>query len=167
MTNPLLQPDDRFRRKTVLDEQGRNLFSDSEANTNDENIAADPHSALAAPRDSGPTAYQPQYIQSLGHRGPFIANLGTVSFACMWLLLLVFTDYLFLGVAAAFLGITLAIATLLLGYHDLRGMTLGAVDPAGRSKTLLGFRLALSGLILGMGGVLAVLWLLVIGFVEL
>lgn len=162
MSNPLLQPDGRFRRESVLDEDGRNRFAEPLQASQAEDIGP-----LAAPADAGRPAYQPRYTESYAHRGFLVVTLGASSFAICWLLLLTYTRYMLLGIAGAAVGMALAIATLIIGYHDLSGMTRGAIDATGRGQTILGFRLALSALFMGIGGLTYVIWLLYRGIVEL
>ena len=167
MSNPLLQPNDRFRRPSVVDAEGHNRFGELPSAEAEEATARRDNNLLASPSDSSPVAYQPEYVAALPHRGRFIAGLGTAGFFLCWLLLLTFTDYILLGVVASLLGVTVSLAALVLGYQDLKGMTLGAVDPEGRSATLLGFRLALAGVLLGGGAVVTVIGLLIRGILEL
>ena len=166
MSNPLLQPSDRFRRESVADEQGRNRFAEEEEVV--EASGSGGGELLASPADEGPPAYQPRYTTALPHRGTFIAWLGSAGFAASWLLLLAFSPrWVLLGVAASFLGVALSLAAAILGYHDLKGMSLGAVDPEGREGTLLGFRLAIAGIFIGGGAALCVIWLIVRGIIEI
>jgi len=165
MSNPLLQPDKRFRRESLADEQGRNRFAESDDVVEAATVSGG--EILAAPSEPGPPAYQPHYTAALPHRGGFIAGLGATGFAVSWLLLLSFSpSWVVVGVAASFLGVALSIAAAIVGYHDLKGISLGAIDPAGRDKTLLGFRLALAGIFLGGGAALAVIWLAVRGIID-
>jgi hypothetical protein len=172
MPNPLLQPDGRFRRPSVVDDAGRNRFADDklQANGGGAGEAGSPGTAkdmLAAPVEDQEPAYQPRYQAFVPHRGSLIAGLGITGFAMSWLLLLAFTDYAYLGVAASFFGIALSLGTSVIGYHDLKGMSLGAVDERGHDSTLLGFRFALAGVFLGGGALVAVVWLMVKGVFDL
>lgn len=167
MSNPLLQPGDRFRRPSVVDAEGHNRFAELPSATGEGANTQRNDELLAAPSDSSPVAYQPEYVAALPHRGGFIAGLGAAGFFLCWLLLLTFTDYILLGVIASLLGVTVSLATLILGYQDLKGMTVGAIDPQGRPMTLLGFRLALAGVLLGGGAVVTVVGLLIRGILEL
>lgn len=162
MSNPLLQPDGRFRRPHLVDDEGRNRFADEGGESS--SPASD---SLLAPPTNDPAPYQPKYQTAVPHRGPLIAWLGVVGFAMSWLLLLALTDYAFLGLAASLFGIALSLGVCLIAYHDLKGMSLGAVDSAGQTATLLGFRFALAGVFLGGGALGTVIWLIVKGFVEL
>jgi hypothetical protein len=164
MTNPLLQPDDRFRRASVVDAQGKNRFADDA--TVGSASSANASNPLAAPADSTQPAYQPQFQTAYPHRGRFVAWLGTLGFLLCWCLLLVYVSQVMLGMAAAILGISLSLAGVVLGYQELSGMTTGAIDPAGRSSALLGYRLGLAGVVLGIGAVLCVIALIMRGIVE-
>jgi hypothetical protein len=161
MSNPLLQPDGRFRRPSVVDEQGQNRFADSE-----QVDAPPPSSNLLAAPSNDPAAYQPRYQAIVPHRGPLLAILGGVGVGMSWLLLLAFVNYAMLGVMASFFGVAMSLAVATIAYQDLKGMTLNAIDPAGRNATLLGFRLALAGIFVGGGAALAVIWLMFRGIVE-
>jgi hypothetical protein len=163
MSNPLLQPDGRFRRPSLVDDQGRNRFAESEEAGN----AKASGNILAPPDGAAEPAYQPHYQAFVPHRGGLIAWLGIAGFAMSWLLLLAFTDYAYLGLAASFFGIALSLGTSIIGYHDLKGMSLGAIDERGRDSTLLGFRFALAGIFVGGGALIAVIWLMVKGYFEL
>jgi hypothetical protein len=146
----------------MVDDQGRNRFGDSEQATD-----ARPSSDILAPPQDDVEPYQPRYQASVPHRGRLIATLGIASFALSWLLLLAYSNYAYLGLAASLVGITLALGTSVMGYHDLKGLSLGAIDERGRDATLLGFRFALAGLFVGGGGFIAVVWLIVKGYFEL
>jgi hypothetical protein len=163
MSNPLLQPDGRFRRPSVVDAEGRNRFAD-EGETAPAKASDD---LLASPVSDAEPVYQPHYQAIVPHRGGLIAWLGIVGFAMSWLLLLAFWDYAYLGLAASFFGIALSLGTSIIGYHDLKGMSLGAIDERGRDSTLLGFRFALAGIFVGGGAMVAVVWLIVKGYFEL
>jgi hypothetical protein len=165
MSNPLLQPDGRFRRANVADEQGRNRFADEQGAASPENVS---NHILAAPLGGDATpGYQPRYQVSWSHRGPLVAWLGVIGCGLSWMLLLAFTRFTYLGLAASLFGVALSLATAVIAYQDLKGMSLGAIDLAGRSATLLGFRFALAGIFVGGGAALAVVWLIVRGVVEL
>jgi hypothetical protein len=161
MSNPLLQPNDRFRRPDLVDPEGRNRFAESQEALE----AKEAGDMLASPGEHD--TYQPRYTAALPHRGRFIATLGAVGFCASWLLVLSFTSWVLLGVAASLFGIVLSIAAAVLVFRDLKVMSLGAVDPTGRDATLLGFRLALAGIFLGGGAALCVIWLLVRGVLDL
>lgn len=163
MSNPLLQPDGRFRRPSLVDDQGRNRFAEGE----EAGSAKGSGDILASPVEDAEPAYQPHYQAFVPHRGGLIAWLGIVGFAMSWLLLLAFTNYAYLGLAASFFGIALSLGTAIIGYHDLKGMSLGAIDEQGHDNTLLGFRFALAGIFVGGGALVGVVWLMVKGWVEL
>jgi hypothetical protein len=163
MSNPLLQPDGRFRRPSVVDAAGRNRFAD-EGETAPAESSGD---LLAPPAGDADPVYQPHYQAIVTHRGGLIAGLGVTGFAMSWMLLLAYTNYAYLGLAASFFGIALSLGTSIIGYHDLKGMSLGAIDERGRDSTLLGFRFALAGIFVGGGALIAVIWLIVKGWVEL
>lgn len=162
MSNPLLQPDGRFRRPSMVDDEGRNRFGDSEQ-TGDARSSND---ILAPPVDDA-ESYQPQYQAVVAHRGGLIAGLGITGFALSWLLLLAYSSYAYLGLAASLVGITLSLGTSVMAFHDLKGFARGAIDERGRDSTLLGFRFALAGLFVGGGAFIAVVWLIVKGYFEL
>jgi hypothetical protein len=164
MPNPLLQPDGRFRRPNVVDDQGRNRFGDDEGEISPAKPSND---VLASPLDDAEPVYQPHYQAFVPHRGGLIAWLGILGFAMSWLLLLALTNYSYLGLAASFFGIALSLGVSLIAYHDLKGISLGAIDERGRDATLLGFRFALAGIFVGGGAAVAVIWLIVKGWVEL
>src|SRR3954462_7337807 len=110
MSNPLLQPDGRFRRARLSDEQGRNRFADKDGGVSSQAVSND---LLAAPvADDATPAYKPRYQVSWSHRGPLIAWLGGIGCGLSWLLLLAFTSYTYLGLAASLLGVTLSLSTL-------------------------------------------------------
>lgn len=163
MSNPLLQPDGRFRRPSVVDEQGRNRFGDEGEQTPVHSNDA----LLAPPVDDAEPVYQPHYQAIVPHRGGLIAGLGVTGFAMSWLLLLALTSYAYLGLAASFFGVALSLGTCVIGYQDLKGMSLGAIDERGREGTLLGFRFALAGVFVGGGAAITVIYLIVRGFIEL
>jgi len=163
MPNPLLQPDGRFRRPSVVDDQGRNRFGD-------EGEAAQTKPSddvLAPPVDDVEPVYQPHYQAFVPHRGGLILSLGIFGFAISSLLLLAFVNYAFLGLAASFFGIALSLGISVIAYHDLKGMSLGAIDERGHNGTLLGFRFALAGVFVGGAAAVAVIWLTVKGYFEL
>lgn len=162
MSNPLLQPDGRFRRPSMVDDQGRNRFGDSEQVSD-----ARPSSDILAPPRDDVEPYQPRYQSSVPHRGGLIAALGVTGFALSWLLLLAYSDYAYLGLAASLVGITLSLGTTVMAYHDLKGLSLGAIDERGHDSTMLGFRFALAGLFVGGGAFIAVVWLIVKGYFDL
>jgi hypothetical protein len=122
---------------------------------------------LAPPVNAPEPVYQPQYQAILPHRGPLIAWLGVIGFAISWLLLLALTSYTYLGLAASLFGIALSLGASLIGYHDLKGMSLGAINDEGYDATLLGFRFALAGVFIGGGAAVTVIWLIIRGWVEL
>src|SRR5205814_1677462 len=106
MSNPLLQPDGRFRRPSVVDEQGQNRFADDEQTEAGQANASPPSSdLLAPPADDGSLAYKPRYQAALPHRGGLLAWLGVIGVGMSWLLLLAFTRYALIGVAASFFGV--------------------------------------------------------------
>jgi hypothetical protein len=162
MSNPLLQPDGRFRRPSMVDDEGRNRFGDSEQASH-----ARPINDILAPPTDDNEPYQPKYQAFVPHRGGLIAGLGITGFAMSWLLLLAYSSYAYLGLAASLVGITLSLGTCVMAYHDLRGFSLGAIDEQGHDSTLLGFRFALAGLFVGGGAFIAVVWLIVKGYFEL
>lgn len=163
MSSPLLQPDGRFQRPSLLDGQGLNRFGDeaqSEAPPGESDV-------LAPPTDSAAPAYQPRYDTHYPHRGSLISTLGAVGFLLPFLLLLAFTNYAAIGFSGALLGIVISLAAVILGYSELTGMANGAIDPAGRSAALLGFRLGLAGLLLGITGTLLTLGLFIRAVLEM
>jgi hypothetical protein len=162
MSNPLLQPDGRFRRPSMVDDEGRNHFGDSEQVGEDR-----PSGDILAPPVDDAEPYQPQYQGYVPHRGGLIAALGVTGFALSWLLLLAYSSYAYLGLAASLVGITLSLGTTVMAFHDLKGFAVGAIDERGHEKTLLGFRFALAGLFVGGGAFIAVVWLIVKGYFEL
>jgi len=162
MSNPLLQPDGRFRRPSMVDDQGRNRFGDSEQVSDPR-----PDSDILAPPTDDAEPYQPQYQAFVPHRGGLLVTLGITGFALSWLLLLAYTSYAYLGLAASLVGITLSLGTSVMAFHDLKGFDRGAIDERGRDSTLLGFRFALAGLFVGGGAFVAVVWLIVRGYFEL
>jgi hypothetical protein len=162
MSNPLLQPDGRFKPRTVRDEQGQNRFSEPPGLQQAVPVRAD---FMTPPPDSG--GYQPQYTAATPHRASKILGLGLAGMVLCWLLLLSFTDYAIVGVAASLLGVGLSLAAVVQGYHDLSGMTAGAVDPNGRERTLLGLSFGLAGTFVGLGALVFVLWLALRGIVSL
>lgn len=167
MTNPLLQPDGRFRRPSVVDDQGQNRFGEGGVAGQEIPPAQTSGDILAPPVDDSESTYRPRYQAFVPHRGGLILGLGILGFAMSWLLLLAFTDYAYLGLAASFFGIALSLGTSVIGYHDLKGMSLGAIDDRGHDSTLLGFRFALCGIFLGGTALVAVVWLIVKGFFKL
>jgi len=162
VANPLLQPDGRFRRPSMVDDEGRNRFGDSEQ-ASDSRSSSD---ILAPPTDDA-ESYQPKYQAFVPHRGGLIAGLGITGFALSWLLLLAYSSYAYLGLAASLVGITLSLGTSVMAFHDLKGFSRGAIDERGYNATLLGFRFALAGLFVGGGAFIAVIWLIVRGYFEL
>lgn len=149
MSNPLLRPNDpRFTKPSLLDAEGKNLFSEGNevvpasavnedgSTVADENVYAP--SAVDAP-------YQPRYEVSQGHRGALLmvlaitglmgALLGISSLAGWWVL----------GWVPAFLAIVPSGCAMGLGWQDLRAMRMGAMDPQGRNMTQLAFWLGALG----------------------
>jgi len=163
MTNPLLQPDGRFRRDSIVDSAGRNRFADEQ----EQSTLPDSSDVLTPPGDVAQPSYHPHYATHYPHRGQFIAWLGGSGFFLTLLVLLVFTRYALIGFFAAVVGVSLSLATVVVGYRELSGMTSGAVDPSGRGPALLGFRLALASFVLGVGALVLTVGIIVRIIMEL
>jgi hypothetical protein len=166
MSNPLLQPDDRFRRPSLVDGDGRNRFAENEQDT----VESDGVDPLAPPTNVVSPAYRPTYEAHYPHRGRFIGWLGTIGFLLPFALLLLFSGNAsigFTGFAASVVGIFISLVASILGYRELSGMSLGAIDPAGRNAALYGFRLGLAGLILGIGANLLLFGMVVRAAMEM
>src|SRR5688572_16600223 len=113
MSNPLLQPDGRFRRESVVDDSGRNRFADP---GDADEAAAARGDLMASPSDASQPAYEPRFATHHTHRGTFIAWLGGIGFFLTLLVLLVFTRYALIGFLAAVLGVAISLATVVIGY---------------------------------------------------
>lgn len=165
MTNPLLQPDDRFRRKTV-DALGRNRFSDDAAPA-EESSAVTSENPLAGPSDSSQRPYLPRYQTSYAHHGPLVIGLGLLGLAGCFALLMAFAGQALIGLALGLLGIALCLAAVVRGYQELSGMANGAVDASGRFLALTGYGFGLMGLVIGFALASYVVVQMIRGLIEL
>jgi hypothetical protein len=159
MSNPLLQPNDRFRRPGVVDPEGKNRFADEGPAS--ESTPVDRSNPLAAPVDASQPAYVPQYQTTYAHRGVLVLVLGGLGFVASWGVLLISIQQFGLGISLTIVGIALSLASVVLGYQELTGMSAGAIDASGRNRALLGYRLGLAGLVLGFGflaGLVVQIW---------
>jgi hypothetical protein len=162
MTNPLLQPDDRFKRPQFRSSDGQNLFGDGAA----EPLPAVPQdqagNIFAAPASSGEQTkvYAPVYVQTMSHRGNLLlslAGLGLGGTACM---LAAITGWL-PGWVFAMIGIVPALICAYLALEDQKAIRAGAMDPAGETPTTLALWGALGSIVASLGLFVAmVVWVL-------
>jgi hypothetical protein len=166
MTNPLLQPDDRFRRPTLLDQSGRSLFGEENSPAKIENTV-DADNPLPAVPVAGPS-YQPTFQTILPDRSYSITWLSIVGFAFTCSLILPFVSiYVGYGIIFGCLGIILSVVAVLQAYEELSGISLGAIDARGRNTVIIAYCLALSGVVIGVGVILWVLIMVMYGVLDL
>lgn len=137
MTNPLLQPDDRFRPTTFG--SGENPFAEGDAV-----LDAEAARGTRAENNFAPTAadagrpFLPQYVVTAEHRGWLLLLIDSVSMlAAGFGLLVVWTGYVL-----PLLGIIPAVTVINLAADDLRMMRLGGRNPEGRTLTIIALILA-------------------------
>lgn len=173
MSNPLLRPDDRFRRPELTDAEGRSFFADDAktssqpVNENDSNapiLAAPAHD----PQAQGGPSYQPQYETVLQHRAGFFLAMSGLGFLFTFGLILPFiTIYAGYGIILGFLGVMLCVVAALQSYQELTGISQGAIEPSGRDNLIIAYCLAMGGVVLGIGVILWVVILIFQGVMDL
>jgi hypothetical protein len=177
MTNPLLRPDDRFRRPDLVDKEGRSVFGDVNSTvepveTPAKNIASSPENSsdanpLTPSAATGPT-YEPTYQTMLPHRAYGISWLSACGFLFTCLLVLPFvTVYAGYGIIFGFLGVILSVVAVLQAYEELSGMSRGAIDSSGRDTMIIAYCLALGGVVIGIGVMLWVIIMVMYGVMDL
>lgn len=162
MTNPLLQPDDRFKRPQFRGSDGQNLFGDGAAEPMREVPPEQAGNIFAAPASSGEKTevYAPVYVQTMSHRGKLLlslAGLGVGGTACM---LAAITGWL-PGWVFALIGIVPALIGAYLALEDQKAIRAGAMDPAGETPTTLALWGALGSILATVGLFVAlIVWVL-------
>ena len=149
MSNPLLRPNDpRFTKPSLLDAQGKNLFSEGDEVVaakvvgDDDPVAAD-ENVYSPSAESIP--YQPRFEVSQSHRGVLLLVLaitGVVGALCGISSL---SGWWVLGWVPSFLAVIPAGCAMGLGWQDLRAIRMGAMDPKGNSLTQIAFWLGALG----------------------
>lgn len=150
MTNPLLQPDDRFRRPALP--------------TGDENPFADRPPDPNAPAVESPRI-EPQpgdFVNSYPHRGWTILTLAIAAFLAVILSSLAFTGGPPWLVVFSIFALLPALFAWQYGISDLKAMELGAMDRDGEQLTQIGMWLGAAGLVLGLLMLAASLGILVL-----
>jgi hypothetical protein len=147
MTNPLLQPDDRFRPRQSVRADGSNPFAEGDALLEAE--AGRPERAagtFAAPVASDQTPFQPQYEVTAEHRGGMLLIMSLICLAGACLGTLVS----WVGWLLPLLAIVPGVTVIFLAAEDLKMMRLGGRNPEGRLLTWVALILStLMVLILG------------------
>lgn len=130
MTNPLLQPDDRFRPKKVADD----TFSEGDGVLEADAARAGARQAntfAAAAADSS-RPFLPQYVMTAEHRGWLLLLIDGISLAAGCIGIFVYWT----GYILPLLGIIPAVTVIFLAADDLRMMQLGGRNPEGRGLTI-------------------------------
>lgn len=178
MTNPLLRPDDRFRRTPLVDEAGRSVFGDETPEIKQDNFNPNhaPHTPaasseanpLAPPSPTADPSYQPTYQTMLPHRAYGISWLSACGFLFTCLLIVPFvSEYVGYGIIFGFLGVILSVVAVLQAYEELSGMSRGAIDASGRDTLIIAYCLAMGGVVIGIGVILWVIIMVMYGVMDL
>jgi hypothetical protein len=140
MTNPLLQPDDRFRPKKLTDADDANPFSEGDGvlEADAARAGARQGNTFAAAAADTSRPFLPQYITTAEHRGWLLLFIDGISLAAGCVGIFVY----WMGYVLPLLGIIPAVTVIFLAADDLRMMRLGGRDPAGRGLTILALIIA-------------------------
>jgi hypothetical protein len=156
MSNPLIRPNDpRFQRLRIADDAGQNRFGDSEQLSADSDKAA---GSFAASTGSE-LPYQPKYETTTPSRSKLLTTLAMFGLGGAIVGVLGAAGIVDSGWVFPLCGAVASGTALFLAYGDLREMTLGARDAAGRGSTNLSLWLGLLGLLGCVGLVAAMNWL--------
>lgn len=142
-----LLPDvSRFKKPTVVDDAGKNRFSEDEpegaASPSDAEIENNPF--YASTQQTLAPSYQPQYEVTLKHRGNLLLVLSILSTAAIsggLAGLYGLYPQLFVMFIFAF---PLNLISSFMAFQDLRAIRFGAMDPAGRTITRIAFILTIA-----------------------
>lgn len=139
-----LLPDvSRFKKPSVIDDAGKNRFSEEESEPSAPVAEVDYSSNpfFASAQQSATPAYQPRYEVTQKHRGTLLLVLSTVALAGVsggLAGLLTMYPYLFTLFIFSF---PLNLITSFIAFQDLRAIRFGAMDPAGKTSTKVAFYL--------------------------
>jgi hypothetical protein len=161
MSNPLLRPEDpRFRRPDVRDGEGKNRFADDQAPAEGDagTPSPPPTDVFAASASGEERPYLPRYNAQQPGRPSLLlllSGLGWLAAAGGILALLGLLD---MGWIAPLLGLGPAAAAWLLAYEDLKAIQVGAVDHQVGPRTRHALWLGLTGLLLCLAIVAAMVY---------
>lgn len=171
MSNPLLRPNDpRFARPSPFDPDGTNKFSEgkevvaAKAVNEDGSIAPDDN-VYSGSAESNP--YQPRYEVSQSHRGVLLLVLAITGLVSSFIGVSSLAGWWVLGWIPSFLAIVPAACALGLGWHDLRAIRLGAMDPKGQNLTEIAFWLGALAVFTSLAMDAAVLFYVIYYLMEL
>lgn len=144
MSNPLLKPNDpKFTRPSLQDAGGKNLFAEGGGTESNQPSASTNDNIYSSSAANVP--YQPHYEVSQGHRGVLLLVLACTGLVGSLIGISSLTQMWVLGWVFSLLAIVPACCALVLGWHDLRAIRMGAMDPRGRNLTLIAFWLGALG----------------------
>ncbi len=138
MSNPLLQPDDRFRPKKVADDANPFSEGDGVLEADAARAGARQANTFAAAAADTSRPFLPQYIATAEHRGWLLLFIDAISLAAAGVGIFVF----WAGYVLPLLGIIPAVTVIFLAAEDLRMMRLGGRNPEGRGLTIAALLIA-------------------------
>jgi len=171
MSNPLLRPNDpRFTKPSAFGPDGKNIFSEEKevvaAQAIREDGSAEQDENIYA-SSAASTPYQPRYEVSQGHRGGLLLVLAIAGVVSSLIGLTSLAGWWGLGWIFSVLAIVPAGCAVALGWQDLRGMRLGAVDPKGETLTQFAYWLGVLGVVASLAMDGTVLFFVIYFLMEL
>jgi hypothetical protein len=159
MSNPIIKSNDaRFFRPTLVDDQGKNRFADPDAPAEVAvGDAVEGCGVFASTSASSERPYTPQYETTAASRGVLLLVLGLVGLAGAGVTS--FSLFTVVGWLFPLCGLGPSMAAWILAYGDLRAMTAGAREEAGRGITTVAMIVGILGTIACGGTVIGLIWL--------
>lgn len=162
-----LLPDvSRFKKPSVIDDEGKNRFSEEEsegsAPSSEVDYSSNPFFTSA--QQGAIPSYQPRYEVTQKHRGTLLLVLSIMALAGVsggLAGLLTMYPYLF---SLFIFSFPLNLITSLMSFQDLRAIRFGAMDPDGKTSTRIAFYLTIATNLIYLGFLVFILVMAKVGY---
>jgi len=159
MSNPLLRPNDpRFNKPEIHDPSGRNRFCESEQPDTAATEAVSSGSQYAASAGDAPRPFVPTYEVQQQPRTALLLLLGGLAWAAAVVGVGSFGGLISLGWISPLIGAAPGAVAWALAHAELKAIRAGAIEAGAQSQTRHAYWLALSGLLLCLAVVAAMIY---------